>query len=113
MTTEQLTAKTMEQAEDIAKNKADICELFNRVESLECASKEHGRIVESIHELALTMRDVKGEVKEVKTKVVDVDERVEEIEKDKKDNAKTVVKTVLTIIASVAATLLATWLMGH
>lgn len=65
MTLEKLTEITYEQGQDIEHNKADISELMGRVEKLECATKEHGTIVESIYELALSIKELTGQVNNI------------------------------------------------
>lgn len=75
MNNEDLTKKTVEQAEDISTCKADIKEIFERLKKLEEHEKEHGKLLESINEWALNTKELAGNVR-------NVEERLEIIEQN-------------------------------
>lgn len=99
MEANQITDKLIEHSELLSHHNADISSLSSFVEDIKRRSEEHGAIVESIHELALSVRELSG-------KVADVDGRLAAVEHDSRLKSRSLWQIVLSALAGGLATYL-------
>lgn len=92
METNQITDKLIEHSELLSRHNADISSLSCSVEDIKRRSEEHGAIVESIHELALSVRELSG-------KVADVDGRLAAVEHDSRLKSRSLWQIILSALA--------------
>lgn len=97
MEANQITDKLIEHSELLSRHNADISSLCGSVEDIKRRSEEHGAIVESIHELALSVRELTG-------KVADVDGRLAAVEHDSRIKRHSIWQIVLSAFAGGLAT---------
>lgn len=98
-----LTQKTMEQEAKIAHQQADIEEIFRQQKKQDAKIEENSKMLTVIHELVVTMT-------EVKCGVQDLNERVEIIENDKRTKAHAVWQIIISAVIGGGLTLLITQL---
>lgn len=105
MEANQITNMLIEHSGCLSRHNADIAALTNAVEDIKRRSEEHGAIVESIHELALSVRELSG-------KVADVDGRLAAVEHDRSDKSRSLRQILLSAAAGGLATYLFSVLAG-
>ena len=105
MEANKMTEMLIEHSELLSRNNADIASLFASLEDIKKRSEEHGAIVESIHELALSVRELSG-------KVADVDGRLAAVEHDSRTKRNSLWQIVLSAFAGGLMTYLFSVLAG-
>lgn len=105
METNQITDKLIEHSESLSRHSADIAAIAGAVDDIKKRSEEHGAIVESIHELALSVRELTG-------KVADVDGRLAAVEHDRSEKNRTVWQIALSAFAGGLATYIFSLIAG-
>lgn len=93
----QITAKMIEHSEWISRYGSELLSLSNSIDEIKKRNEEHGAIVKSIHELALSVRELTG-------KVADVDGRLAAVEHDRRQKNHSIWQMALSAIIGGMAT---------
>lgn len=105
METNRITEMLIEHSESLSRHDSSISALADSVDDIKRRSEEHGAIVNSIHELALSVRELTG-------KVADVDGRLAAVEHDRRLKSHSIWQIILSAAMGGLATYIFSLIAG-
>lgn len=105
METNRITEKLIEHSERLSAQDSAISAISETLGDIKKRSEEHGAIVNSIHELALSVRELTG-------KVADVDGRLAAVEHDRREKSHSLWQIILSAALGGLATYIFSLIAG-